>query len=326
MATSTHINARRTLLVLVAAASAAAIGTPDDRGYAAQAPGNPIRVVSRIQGNGSSSVPPSYGWPLKPFGQPHRVRAYLNDPRISGSSRSFHFGIDIGVPDKTHVPVYAVQPGTVRIVNAFALMVWGRRTFGYWHVIPSVRAGQYVHKHQLIGVSMGWNHIHFGEYSHGIWINPLRPGGLGPYYDWTIPTLENVTFEHAGRTLDAQHLTGTWSLTLEAFDTAAPIEPAPWPVVPARLRCRITRGGRQITAWHTVLDSTSTMRKSLFSSVYASGTIQNHPGVPGRYLFHLIPSWQSRSLGHGSYEIEIRASDTRSNTIVGRVSFTVGNA
>jgi len=39
-----------------------------------------------------------YPWPLEPFDRPHPVRGYFNDPRISGSSRAFHFGIDIAAP------------------------------------------------------------------------------------------------------------------------------------------------------------------------------------------------------------------------------------
>ena len=41
------------------------------------------------------------GWPLKPFDRAHPVRGMFNDPRIAGSSRSFHFGIDISAPNGT---------------------------------------------------------------------------------------------------------------------------------------------------------------------------------------------------------------------------------
>ena len=40
-----------------------------------------------------------YSGPLKPFDQAHPVRGYFNDPRISGKSRAFHFGIDIAAPN-----------------------------------------------------------------------------------------------------------------------------------------------------------------------------------------------------------------------------------
>jgi hypothetical protein len=325
-----HLNARgglrRTLLIVLVACNTAIISGGNSSGSAAvSAPGGVTILSERL---GSSVARPTYGWPLKPFNRPHPVRAYLNDPRISadGSSKSFHFGIDIGVPEKTPVPVYAVESGTARLVNGFAIMVWGPRTFGYWHVIPAVRSGQFVRRHQLIGRSMGWNHIHFGEYSDGQWINPLRPGGLGPFFDRTVPTLEKLTFEHNHVALDRNHVSGTCSLVLVAFDTAESILPAPWPVAPAVIRWRVIRAERPLTGWHTVLESRQTFPKDAFASVYGPGTAQNHPGYPGLYRFSLAKAWTSKSLPNGSYAIEIKAADIRSNTIVGRVSFTVDNA
>jgi hypothetical protein len=44
---------------------------------------------------------------LEPFDRAHPVRGYFNDPRISGKSRAFHFGIDIAAANGT--PVYAVR-------------------------------------------------------------------------------------------------------------------------------------------------------------------------------------------------------------------------
>ncbi len=49
------------------------------------------------------------------------MRAYFNDPRISGSSRAFHFGVDIAAANGT--PVYAVAGGTVHLEDARALSV-----------------------------------------------------------------------------------------------------------------------------------------------------------------------------------------------------------
>ena len=80
----------------------------------------------------------TYSWPLQPFDRAHPVRGYFNDPRISGASKAFHFGIDISAANGT--PVYAVASGTVHLENAHAVSVaGGDGEFGYWHVVPAVR-------------------------------------------------------------------------------------------------------------------------------------------------------------------------------------------
>src|SRR5712691_3341818 len=92
-----------------------------------------------------------YCWPLRPFHRAHPVRAYLNDPRISGTSRAFHFGIDISAADGA--PVFAVEAGTVHVEGGRSLSVVARsgRAFGYWHVVPAVWHRQEVGRHQLLG-------------------------------------------------------------------------------------------------------------------------------------------------------------------------------
>ena len=62
-----------------------------------------------------------YSWPLKPFDRAHAVRGYFNDPRISGKSRAFHFGIDIAAPNGA--PVYAVRTGVVHLEGKRSLSV-----------------------------------------------------------------------------------------------------------------------------------------------------------------------------------------------------------
>jgi hypothetical protein len=324
----THIKAsgglRRKLLVLLMAAAAAILAARDGTGSALPASPTGIAIVSRATGTNPGRA--AYGWPLKPFNRAHPVRAYLNDPRILGSARSFHFGIDIGIPLDRLTPVYAVAAGTVRIVNSEALIVQGTHTFAYWHVTAAVRSGQFVGRHQYLGRSLeNWNHIHFAEFVAGSWINPLRPGALGPYADWTLPTLRKVTFATARTPLDPNHVSGTTDIVLNASDTAAGITPAPWPVTPAVIRWRILRANRAITAWRTVMSSSSILDNETFESVYAAGTRQNHPGHPGTYRFYLAKKWASTSLPDGSYTIEIRASDIRANTVVGHLPFTVAN-
>jgi hypothetical protein len=50
------------------------------------------------------------------------VRAYFNDPRISGDSKAFHFGIDISAPNGTPAPGtqqnHAGAPGRYRFYLA----------------------------------------------------------------------------------------------------------------------------------------------------------------------------------------------------------------
>jgi hypothetical protein len=326
MATVTHhLNARgglRRLVAIVAATAVASLAAfCNTSGSATTYPPAEIELVAQTLG--SVHVRPSYNWPLKPFDRPHPVRAYLNDPRILGAAHSFHFGIDISVPKGRHVPVYAVEAGTVRLVDSEAIMVEGARSFGYWHIVPAVRSGEYVRRHQLLGASMGWNHVHFAERSGDNWINPLRPGGLGPYSDATVPTVAAVTFERNGIARDPQHVTGTRSIVLEAFDTASSVTPAPWPVTPAFIRWRVLHTGRPLMRWTSVLDSRRTLPNDQFASVYAARTRQNHPGVPGRYRFLLARRWSADALPDGRYAVEVQVGDVRGNRATARVWFTV---
>src|SRR3977135_1050214 len=105
----------------------------------------------------------SYSWPLQPFDKPHPVRAYFNDPRISGQSHAFHFGIDISAPNGT--AVFTVEAGIVHLEDPRAISVkTGEHEHGYWHVVPVVSHLQQVAKHELLGhVDAPWLHVHFAE-------------------------------------------------------------------------------------------------------------------------------------------------------------------
>ena len=81
----------------------------------------------------------AYSWPVRPFGRQHPVRGFLNDPRISASSRAFHFGIDIAAPDGT--AVHAVEAGRAFVsgVSRVAIVsTEANREFAYWHITPAV--------------------------------------------------------------------------------------------------------------------------------------------------------------------------------------------
>jgi hypothetical protein len=270
-----------------------------------------------------------YSWPLKPFDKAHPVRAYFNDPRISGTSKAFHFGIDISAPNGT--PVYAVAAGKVHLEDARAISVAaGDLDFGYWHVVPAVQHLQQVSLHQLLGhVDAPWLHVHFAERGGGDYRNPLRAGALTPWTDTTKPQVTGITFMRDGHELPAALVNGAVDVLAEAHDMP-PIEvPAPWhglPVTPARLRWRVLRGGTVARAWHTPVDFTKgLLPKDRFNAIYAPGTRQNTAGKPGLYRFFLAHTWSTQTLPDAGYELEVEASDLAGNTGSLKLPFTIAN-
>jgi hypothetical protein len=264
----------------------------------------------------SAAVRPAYDWPVKPFDRQHPVRAFLNDPRIgAGGGRAFHFGIDVAAPDGT--PVYAVEAGTVFLSHgSLAVKVAADHTFGYWHVDPAVANHAFVERHQLLGhIAPGWGHVHFAERLGTTYLNPLRPGGLGPYVDPLAPTVAEISLVHVRP--------GAVEILTNAYDTTWPSVPGPWshePVAPALLRWRVTHNGRA-GAWRTAVDFSSRMLDArLFGTIYAPPTAQNHEGKAGTYCFYLAHDWKPAD---GTYRIEVAASDTRDNRAVARLDVTV---
>jgi hypothetical protein len=273
-----------------------------------------------------AEVPASYGWPVKPFNRQHPVRGYLNDPRPSDDARikSFHFGIDISAPDGT--AVYAVAAGKVFLTRGrSAVAVKGAtRTFGYWHIVPVVRNHQQVRLHQLLGhVLRGERHVHLAE-RHGVdHLNPLRPGGIGPYVDRTPPSVASIEFLRRGQEQTALSLRGRIDVIVEAFDTTPLVVPAPWsnlPVTPARVRWSVSHGSRRVIARRTAADLSRTrLARELYDSIYAPGTAKNGPGRPGHYRFYLAHGLDASRLPAGRSVLRIEASDTRGNLVVAEV-------
>src|SRR2546429_4042707 len=90
-----------------------------------------------------------YSWPLEPFDRAHPIRGYFNDPRISGASKAFHFGVDISAPNGT--PVYAVAAGKVHLEDPRAISVAaGELDFRDWHLVPAVWHVPTVARHPLL--------------------------------------------------------------------------------------------------------------------------------------------------------------------------------
>jgi hypothetical protein len=271
----------------------------------------------------------AYSWPLKPFDRPHPVRAFFNDPRISGPSEAFHFGIDVSAPNGT--PVYAVEAGKVHLEDPRAISVLnGDVAFGYWHVVPAVAHHQLVVKHQLLGhVDAPWLHVHFAERRDGTYRNPLRAGALTPWQDDTRPVIAKITFSRNGATVPASSVSGAVDVIAEAHDVP-PIEvPPPWndlPVTPARIRWRVVGQSGVVRRWRTPVDFTKTLLpQSAFARIYAPGTRQNHAGAPGLYRFYLAHTWTTATLPDANYRLEVEAADLAGNTGSLTKRFTIAN-
>jgi hypothetical protein len=273
----------------------------------------------------------SYGWPVKPFDRQHPVRGYFGDPRIEpkpDGSRlyQFHFGVDVAAPNGT--PVYATLTGRASIHpnHHDVVLIDGASgvEFQYWHIVPSIGSGEEVTAYRtVIGhVESPWLHVHFSELRDGVFLNPLRPGAMGPYRDTTRPTVSAVELERSG---DSAHVApadagGTIDIVAEVADeTPLPIAP-PWhdkPVMPALVRWRIVGAAGAAMPWRAAVDFRETIPPaSAYTSVYARWTRQNRATRPGRYRIYLAHGWSCRQLTAGWYRIQVEASDTRDNTTI----------
>jgi Peptidase family M23 len=308
------------LLASIAARTPAASGTPSAGAQFTQ-----TRAVAHRHG-----VRPGYGWPVKPFNRQHPVRAYLNDPRNGhGDAKSFHFGIDISASDGT--AVYAIEAGQAFIVRGrMSVAVRGaNRTFGYWHIMPAVRNHQIIRLHQLIGYICsndgGGQHVHLAERHGTEYLNPLRPGGIGPYVDRTPPKVLSVDFLRKGNQVDARALSGRVDVVAEIVDTTPMLVAAPWskmPVSPAVVRWSLSYGSRRIRPDRTIINSDHMLPGRMYDSIFASGTSQNFVGAPGHYRYYLARGFRASRLPVGISRLRIEATDTRGNRTVAQVSIS----
>jgi murein DD-endopeptidase MepM/ murein hydrolase activator NlpD len=296
-------------------------------------------------GAARASAAHAYGWPVKPFDQPHPVRGSFGDPRtifsgpptprtlLSGAGQfTFHTGVDISAPDGT--AVYPVESGTVRATTAEWVSVdcGGGVSFKYWHVTPSVSAGQHVEADVTVlgHIIRGTNHVHLTEYSNGVEVNPLAPGHLGPYTDSTKPTVDSIEFRTsiAGDELMPEFVRGRVVIVTSAYDMPSSRVPGVWhdlPVTPALVEWRIQRAdtGKVVVPTRVAYDVRQHLpAPGAFWNVYARGTHQNmsvfgkHYSYmqPGVYRFLLTPQGvDTRTMSDGVYELVVTATDIRSN-------------
>lgn len=301
----------------------------------------------------------SYGWPVKPFNQQHPIRGYFGDPRtvftgrptfrnlLSGAGEfTFHFGVDISAEDGT--AVYAVRSGTANLINSEAVGVSSDNgvAMQYWHIVPSIRAGQQVTAYQtVIGhIAKAAHHVHLTEIADGRPLNPLAPGHLTPYADHTTPQVADISVRTtpAGRSIAPEFLSGRVHLIAEAYDQPAmPVtSPARWrglPVAPARIRWHIeqVKTGKVVVSDRTAFDVRSTLpRNDRFWQYYARGSHQNmlqfktrrYWQQPGAYLFRLTRgAFDTRHLHNGLYRVFVSVADTRGNGSSSSRLITVNN-
>jgi hypothetical protein len=278
----------------------------------------------------------AYGWPVAPFDEQHAIRGAFDDPRIGAgpaglAEHSFHFGVDISAPDGT--PVYSVASGTVfRYPDAVAVRRPDGHEFSYWHIDPVVAEHSFAEQGELLGfVRAGWGHVHFAESNGRTYLNPLRPGGLEPYADWTTPVAGPVELQTpAGEPVSLEDVRGRVAVTVSAYDVPPIAPPAPWDGArwtPALVRWRLLRDGVEVWPWRVAADfRTDWLPPTSYDDVYAPGTTQNHAGEPGRFVFWLTRDLDTAALGNGEYRLEVAAEDTRGNTGTTSVAFDVRNA
>ncbi len=305
----------------------------------------PTTQLARAATPSSSSHQPrtrfTYHWPVKPFDRQHPIRGAFGDPRIVSrdepfgwtgpdetSSHSFHNGVDVVASPGT--PVYPVVSGRVAKAKTDEIVVdtYDGRAFQYYHLSKAraIRPGKSVAAaHTVLGwIRNRFGHVHLAEIDHYVVHNPLDPGHLEPYRDWTKPVATDLYVDDgpvpsplAGRSLGPGDM-----LSVAAEDPPSMSSPGEWfglPQVPALVEWRLFHGGTR-TPWKVAVDFRKTEPPPKdFWQVYGAGTYQNSPifadkiyhGTAGRYLFrlHIHPS----RLRPGAYQIAVRVADVRGN-------------
>jgi hypothetical protein len=304
-----------------------------------------ITVLTLLAGVAAPSAS-AYGWPVRPFNKPHPIRGGFGDPRTVFSlgfladpwsgpgSFSFHNGIDISAPGNT--PVYPVASGIAHVGVSAEIDVESprpngtRRTFHYEHLLPNVYDGEkVVARKTILGrVQPSAGHVHLTEIVGFQVTNPLLKGHLAPYKDTTRPRVGEIVLTRptTGAEVGPLGICGRVAISAEAYDRPTLPVPKPWnglPIAPATVSWKLTKlDGTALIPLTTVANFTTTVPSNAqFWTVYARGTYQNAPrfgtqqfgAMPGRFLYQLSPSLDTRTLPNGVALLTVVAKDERLN-------------
>jgi hypothetical protein len=296
----------------------------------------------------------AYSWPFKPFDEQHPIRGFFGDPRtvyddgiLSGAFEgpgtfSFHQGIDISAPDGT--PIYPSEDGTAHYVGAATLNVVTDHdvVFQYFHIVTVVGEGQQVAARKTIlgYVQPPFGHVHISEIDGTKAVNPLQPGHLTPYRDYTKPVIRDIAVRNqTGEVQTPLGLCGRIELDVDAYDEPPVAVPGKFqglPVAPSLVQWSVTRfAGKAVVPWRTAIDFRSTLPPNArFWDTYAEGTYQNAPrfgreqytSMPGRFLFVLAGSYDTTTLVNGVYIVTVLVGDGHRHKTVDTQRFSVLNA
>ena len=265
------------------------------------------------------------GWPLKPFHQQHAIRAGIDEVRPG----NLHVAVDVQA--NTSQSVYAIQSGhaSPAATGSFGDYKITVGDFTYWHIVPSVGAGQYVHAYRtVIGhVENRFGHIAFEQGGDNGYLNPLRPRGpLQPYTDSVAPVIGHP------------HIYPDGHVIVAAFDPQSFVHRQSYqtPVLAlAGLAWRLyTVKGRPLTGLNWALRASGYLSPGLKHVIFAPGAMN-----PGFACFHTrvvcIPNWTYNlaggltgplpiaSLPNGRYRLTVYAEDFKGNSSALDDSFTL---
>ena len=264
---------------------------------------------------GCSAPGATPGWPLRPFQRQHAIRAGINELRPA----NFHIAVDIEA--RNFEPVYALQSGyaSIRYPGTGDVNV-DVGSFYYWHIHPTVAAGQYVvaYRTEIGQVLYGFYHVALSEGSTSDYLNPLRPGGsLRPYGD-TEPPIIGVPRVFA----DGRVIVG-------AFDPQSFVARGPYetPVLaPSSLAWRLYDArGRALTGLEWAMRGSQNYPPYLKPVIFAPGA--SNPGFACFFTRRrCIPNWvywlaggltpplPLATLPRGRYRLAVYAWDWAGNT------------